>query len=252
MCKIKYSILFFLGLLLLSCDSESAWNCVKKPGAEVEFEELVDGFHSVVIQGHLDLVVIQDSLPQIKVHTRKNLVDNIKFSVEDKVLYIEEKSSCNILRDRSYTTIYLSAPELYNIRNASTGSVRNEGIWKQNKIALISENHLESSYYNNGLFDMHLEVDELSVLANGNSLFQLLGSAKTADVSFYSGNARLEAETMRVLDLEVFHRGANHMMVYPIQSIRGEIVSTGDVRSYNKPPIVEVDEKYSGSLIFVE
>lgn len=252
MCKIKYSIVFFLGLLLWGCDSESAWDCVQKPGTGVTFEESVADFHSVVVQGHMDLVIIQDTLTRIKVETRKNLAEGIRIWNIDGMLYLDEKSSCSTLKDRSYTTVYLYAPILHSIRNASTGTVRTEGVWIQDKIGLISENHLETSYYNNGVFKMHLEVKELSVLANGTSLFKLEGTAEKANISFYSGTARLEAETMQIQEIEVYHRGANHMLLYPVQAIRGEILNTGDVRAYNKPPIVEVEELYRGSLIFVE
>lgn len=250
--SVKYSILFFLMFLLSGCDSESAWDCVQTPGAGVVFEEHVEEFHSITIQGHMDLVLIQDTLTQIKVETRENLATNIHFSIEDGLLFIEEASSCNILKNRSYTTVYIHAPELLSIRNASTGAVRNEGVWVQDEITLISENYFDSAYYNSGTFDMHLEVGELSVLANGNSLFQLKGTADKADISFYSGSARLEANTMQIQEIDLYHRGYNHMLVYPVQAIRGEILNTGDVRAYNQPPIVEVEEKYKGSLIFVE
>lgn len=250
--SVKYSILFFLMFLLFGCDSKNAWDCVQTLGTGVVFQESVEQFHSITIQGHMDVVLVQDTLTQIKVETRENLADNIHFSITDGLLFIEEDSSCNILKDRSYTTIYIHAPELRSIRNASTGTIRNEGIWVQDKMALISENHFDSAYYNNGVFDMHLEVGDLSVLANGNSLFQLEGTAEKADISFYSGSARLEAKTMQIQELEVYHRGYNHMLVFPVQAIRGEILNTGDVRAYNLPPIVEVDEKYRGSLIFVE
>lgn len=252
MYKIKYSILFFFVLLLFGCDSESAWDCVQTPGTGIEFEESVGDFHSVVVQDHIDLVVIQDTLLRIKVATRKNLVHGIRISNLDGILYLEEKSSCNTLKERSYTTVYLYAPELQSIRNASTGTVSTEEVWVQDKIGLISENHLEASYYNNGVFNMHLEVEDLSVLANGNSLFKLKGTAEKATISFYSGTARLEAETMHIQEVEIYHRGANHMLLYPVQAIRGEILNTGDVRAYNKPPVVEVEELYKGALIFVE
>lgn len=249
---VKYSLVFFLGLLLFGCDGESTWDCVQKPGAKITFEESVGDFHSVILQGHMDLVIIQDTLMRIKVETRKNLVEGIRISNVDGMLHLEEESSCNILRDRSYTTVYLYVPELYSIRNASTGIVRNEGVWVQENIELISENHLETSYYNNGTFKLHLEVEELNVLANGNSLFELEGAAENATISFYSGTARLEAERLKIQEIDIYHRGTNHMLLYPVQAIRGEILNTGDVRAYNKPPLVSVEELYKGSLSFVE
>lgn len=250
--KVKYNILILLTLIFLGCNSESAWDCVKTPGAEILFEEDVGEFQSVTVQGHMDLVVIQDTLMRVQVKTRENLMGNIQFTIEDGMLYIEDESTCDVLRKRSYTTVYIYAPKLYTIRNASTGMVRNEGVWKQNKIGLICENHFNDSYYNNGVFEMNLEVHELNVLANGHSYFKLEGTAEKADMSVYAGNARIEASSMPIQEIDLYHRGTNHMLLYPTQAIRGEILNTGDVRIYNTPPIVEVDEKYLGSLVIIE
>lgn len=252
MSKRIYFILIILSFLLLRCDSKNSWDCVQTPGSEIVFDASVEEFHSVTALGHVDLVLIQDSLRRIKVETRKNLVDNIQFSTEDGMLFIEDKSSCNILRKRSYTTVYVYAPVLYSIRNASTGTIRNEGVWRQDKISLISDDYQNSSYHNNGVFLMNLELQELSVLTNGHSYFKLEGTAEKAEIAFYSGNARLEANAMQIQEIDVYHRGTNHMLLYPVQAIRGEILSTGDVRIYNLPPIIEVEEKYLGTLEFIE
>src|SRR5690625_5767032 len=75
--KVKYNILILLTLIFLGCNSESAWDCVKTPGAEILFEEDVGEFQSVTVQGHMDLVVIQDTLMRVQVKTRENLMGNI-------------------------------------------------------------------------------------------------------------------------------------------------------------------------------
>jgi hypothetical protein len=40
------------------------------------------------------------------------------------------------------------------------------------------------------------------------------------------------------------------MILYPIQSIKGEIRSSGNVIAKNRPPIVKVETFYTGRLIF--
>ena len=40
------------------------------------------------------------------------------------------------------------------------------------------------------------------------------------------------------------------MIVNPQASIKGSIFGTGDVISVNRPPVVEVEELYTGRLIF--
>src|SRR5690625_2699494 len=122
--KVKYNILILVTLIFFGCNSESAWDCVKTPGAEILFEEDVGEFQSVTVQGHMDLVVIQDTLMRVQVKTRENLMGNIQFTIEDGMLYIEDESTCDVLRKRSYTTVYIYAPKLYTIRKIGRASCR--------------------------------------------------------------------------------------------------------------------------------
>ena len=66
----------------------------------------------------------------------------------------------------------------------------------------------------------------------------------------YAGDCRIYSEDLIIQNLSVFHRSSGPMVVNPQQSIKGKIVSLGDVISKNKPPIVEVEELYRGRLIF--
>src|SRR5690625_6653649 len=118
--KVKYNILILLTLIFLGCNSESAWDCVKTPGAEILFEEDVGEFQSVTVQGHMDLVVIQDTLMRVQVKTRENLMGNIQHTIDDGVLYIEHERTRDVLRKRSYPTVHIYAPMLYTNQNAST------------------------------------------------------------------------------------------------------------------------------------
>lgn len=248
----SFFIYISLSLFLLACQSDSSWDCVKKAGKEVMFEIYPEDFHSVTIIGHLHLTVEQSEETKIEIHTRDNIQDNIDYYVEDGVLYIEEKDNCTWVRDKDYTQVYLQTPQLYNIRNASTGRVTSIGTWEQETLSLIAENHFNSSYYNNGVFKMNLKLDHLVVLSNGNSHFQLEGEVGKALLEVYAGNARIEAESLELSTAEVYHRGMNHMLLSPKDSIYGKLLNTGDVRIYTQPNYVDVEELHRGKLIFVE
>jgi hypothetical protein len=51
-------------------------------------------------------------------------------------------------------------------------------------------------------------------------------------------------------NIDIFQRSSNDMIVNPQQTLTGEIRSTGDVILVNTPPIIEVEEFYTGQLIF--
>jgi hypothetical protein len=69
-------------------------------------------------------------------------------------------------------------------------------------------------------------------------------------LNFYFGNGRLYGEELAVENIKIFHRGSNDMLVNPIQKIEGTIYATGNVILKNVPPIVYVDEVYTGRIIY--
>jgi hypothetical protein len=69
-------------------------------------------------------------------------------------------------------------------------------------------------------------------------------------IGFYSGDTRFEGANLIAQNIDIFQRSSNDMIVNPQQSLTGEIRGTGDVISLNRPPIVEVEEFYTGKLIF--
>jgi hypothetical protein len=60
----------------------------------------------------------------------------------------------------------------------------------------------------------------------------------------------VEAANFEVQNLNIYHRSSNKMIVNPQQSIRGEIRSVGDVIAVFQPLVVEVEQFYTGRLIF--
>ena len=61
---------------------------------------------------------------------------------------------------------------------------------------------------------------------------------------------RFEGEQLIAQHINVYHRGSNKMIVNAQQSLTGTLYSTGDLIAKNHPNEVEVEELYTGSLIF--
>ncbi|MGK0252532.1 MAG: hypothetical protein ACI81G_001972, partial [Gammaproteobacteria bacterium] len=108
----------------------------------------------------------------------------------------------------------------------------------------------ENSKYRIADFRLNLAVGGLEVISNNFSNFYISGTAERALIGFYGGAGRFEGVAFFVEELNVFHRGSNVMIVYPVNSIKGKIVSNGDIIAKNQPDIVEVEERYTGRLIF--
>ena len=76
------------------------------------------------------------------------------------------------------------------------------------------------------------------------------GNVNNLFIGFYSGDSRFEGANLIAENITIFQRSSNDMIINPQQSLKGEIRGTGDVISRNRPVIVEVEQLYTGKLIF--
>ena len=95
-------------------------------------------------------------------------------------------------------------------------------------------------------------TNDLQIVSNGLSKLYLKGSVKSANIGLFSSDTRVEAPELRIDDVNIFHRSTNDIIIFPVNSITGEIRSIGNVIAKNRPPIVDVAELYTGKLLFDE
>ena len=241
----------FVLIFLSSCDSENSFDCAQKAGDRIQKEFEVAEFNTIVVEENLQLIVKEGPQQKVVVQTGKNLINDIKISVTDGVLTLVNDNGCNLVRDYNITQIVVTSPNIETIRNASGYAVQSDGVLRYSSLTLLSEDlEEEDKYHKDGDFRLELAVDSLKITANGLSNFFLSGTANAANIELLEGDMRVEAQNLAVQELYVFHRGTQKVIVNPIQSLRGKVLSTGDLISVNRPPIVEVEETYTGKLIF--
>jgi len=240
-----------LPALYWACDSGNAWDCVQDSGELVQQEYNVDLFKKIQVWERVQLIIQQGNQQSVRVQTGANLIDEIQVVVEDSTLKISDRNSCNYVRDYDITKVFVSTPDIREIRNSSGLTVKSIGTLGFNELRLISNDpgNLEV-YHHDGDFDLDLDVILLVVQSNGLSNFFLRGKAQFMGVRFDDGDPRLEGADLIVNNVNVFHRSTNKIIVNPQVSIRGQIRGLGDVIAVNRPPIVEVEEFFRGRLIF--
>ncbi len=244
-------IYIFIFALLSGCDTDSGIDCFKTSG-EISQEDIALSFFDKVNVGHrVKLFIKQGDEQRVILETGENLRKKIKLNISENRLHIENGNACNLVRDYGITKVFITVPNLTEIRNGSGLAIEGQGVLLFPNITLLSEDtYNEDNYNTDGDFILDLQTENLTIVANGISNFFLSGTATTAHLGLYSGDSRLEAHNLIIDDLTLYHRSSNKMFVNPRQSIRGEIRSTGDVISLNQPPVVEVEEFYTGRLIF--
>lgn len=245
-------LLYFLAIVLLvGCDSEKGWDCTQAAGSIVQREMMLQPFDKVLVYGRVKLFIQQGEEQKIVIESGKNLMPDIDLAVNEGRLEINNDNACNLFRNYGLTKIYITSPNITEIRSSTGLEIESVNTLSYAKLLLLSEDQaMEDQYHIDGDFNLDLNVQNLNVVANGLSKFYLKGSAQTASFGLYSGDCRIYAENLIVQDLTVYHRSTGPMVVNPQVSIKGKLVSIGDVISKNRPPIVEVEELYRGRLIF--
>jgi hypothetical protein len=251
MTKIKHILVFGLTVLLVGCNSESASDCFQSAGTISRKEVTVANFTKITVFENVSLVLKQGLEIKVEVETGENLRNEVTATVEDGRLLLRDTNDCNYVREYGLTKIYVTAPNVDEIRSSTGLKIESDGVLEYPVLRLISEsfNNPESET-KDGEFDLELDSDYVSILVNGISYFKLRGTTDVFKVTIAAGDSRTEAQKLTAIRVEFDHRGSNDLLVNPQESLTGEIRGTGNVVSYDSPALVEVDELYKGKLIF--
>ncbi|NNM23565.1 MAG: DUF2807 domain-containing protein [Flavobacteriaceae bacterium] len=247
----RHFIYISILIVAMACNSEKAPNCLQSQGDLIQTEMEVAPFMRIRIEDDVSLIIRQGPVQEVIIETGSNLLNDVEVTVEGETLVVRDHNRCNLVRDFGITTAIVTTPDLLEIRNSSEFHVRGEGVLSFPFLTLTSNTTggIEGSR-KSGDFTLRVECKELRVAANGFSAFYISGFAQKAVIGFEDEVPRFEGADLFVNDLLFLQRSANVMIVNPLERLRGEIFGIGNVISVNRPPIVEVEEFYTGRLIF--
>ncbi|NRA92352.1 MAG: DUF2807 domain-containing protein [Psychroserpens sp.] len=246
----KQVLIIMFGLILLSCNGEDVPDCFQNAGEIIQEDIVVSDFNKIVSLPGIELIVKQDAVQKVVVETGEFLLNDIEVRVENNTLVLENNNTCNLSGDYGLTKVYVSAPNLIEIRNGSAQAVRSDGVLAYDNLRLVSED-INSSYDVNtdGVFIIQVDCNSVNCVVNNLSTIFISGQTEDLFVGYYSGDARFEGGQLVAQNVEIFQRSSNDMIINAQQSITGEIRSTGDVILVNTPPVIDVQQYYTGQLI---
>ena len=245
--KCLYSCFFFF----FSCNSENAPDCFQNAGDLVRIEAEVPEFLNITVFENLDLVIKQGDEQKVEIESGEFLINDISAQVEDGRLILRNENGCNIFREYGLSTVYVTSPNIEQIRSSTGGLISSDGPLNYPNISLVSESFIEpEAETTDGSFDIELENEQVGIVVNGIAYFNLRGRTNNLSVNIAAGDSRIEAEDLITQNVSVNHRGSNDVFVNPQQRISGVIRGYGDVISVNRPAEVEVEELFNGRLIF--
>lgn len=247
----KKYILIVLVVTFFSCDSENALDCFQRTGEVVSKKVEVPDFTRIIVNPNVALILKVGTPTSVTLETGKNLLDEVSAIVEGDRLMLSDTNGCNVVRGFNQTKVYVTAPDVTEIRSVTQFDISSDGVLTYPSLSLISEDFSEDTGGNtNGTFHLQVNAESVSIVGNNIASFFIEGTTTSLDVNFASGTGRFEGAGLIAENVTIFHRGANKMIVNPQQSITGEIRSTGDVISVTKPPTVKVEAFFTGKLVF--
>ena len=246
----KYFFKYILILtLIISCDSEDAGDCFQTAGKMIQQEISVESFEKIIINERISLIIKEGPIQKIVIETGENLINDIKIEVSNNQFTASNHNKCNFVRDYELTKIFITAPNITEIRNSSNLKVISDGILTYPSLNLISEDYL-LDYLNVGDFNIEVNNTTTRIVSNGISNFYIHGTTTNLNIFFAAGDSRFEGKTLIATNVQVTNKSSNDILVNPQNKIEGAIFSLGNVIAFNRPTIINVIEHYKGKLIF--
>ncbi|WP_445732318.1 head GIN domain-containing protein [Mariniflexile sp.] len=240
----------FILILLFSCNSENAGDCFQTTGTVIEQEVSVPVFDKILVNRDIELIIKEGVEQKVVVETGKNLLNDVKAIVVDGKLILTDNNSCNYVRTYGITKVYVTAPNITEIRSSTQYEVRSDGVLTYPSLTILAEDYNAPDTFTNGNF--RLQIDNNSFSAVFNNISNCFVSGKTTDlnITLAAGTSRFEAQNLMAQNVVFWNRSSNDIIVNPQQSLIGAISGTGNVIAITHPPIVNVEQLYKGKLIF--
>ena len=241
-----------IGLLLIFISCEKPSECIESTGSTVKRTFSVNPFARIKVYRGIAVVITQGTDYKVEVQSGSNIIDNIAVNQVDDQLIFKDNTTCNWLRAYGQTTVYITTPTLSEIYSKTDRDISSNGVLTYpvlNLFALDVDGDGEDAA---GTGDFHLTINnsQLVIQNNNVSRYYISGTTTDAVLDFWAGDGRIEAGDLTAQTIEVYDRGSNDMIVKPMQSITGKMVSTGDIILKNNPPIVNVEQLYMGHVIY--
>jgi len=246
----KRIVYILIVAVIFSCNSEDANDCFQKAGGIVQQEVVVQNFERILVNRDVELILKEGTDVQVIIETGENLINDVEAIVVGDELRLTDYNTCNYVREYGITKVYVTAPNIKEIRSSTQYDISSDGILNYSNLKLFSEDSNVSGTFTVGDFRLNINSTQLNITANNMSSFYISGQVENAFIGFYSGAGRFEGANLIAQKINVYHRGSNDMIVNPQQRLIGQLLGTGDLISLNMPAIVEVEQIYTGQLIF--
>lgn len=243
-------MIHILILLFIASGCSVTEDCFKKTSDFVLQTIEVTNFDKIVVEKGVALVIKEGPEYLVQVSTSANLVEDIHVAVVDGTIQIKDESECNLVRDFGQTTVFITTPSLTEIHSFTEKDIISDGVLTFPILRLFTLE--EEKVTGTGDFRLNLQCGQLVVESNTLAGYFIEGEVQELLVNFYSGDGKFVGTNFQATKIKVFHRSSNNLILYPTESIMGDIYGNGNIILKNIPSIIQITEHYTGKLIIEE
>jgi hypothetical protein len=236
--------------MILACGSENAGDCFQKAGSIIQLEVSVANFDKILVNRDVELIIEEGATQKIVIETGKNLMNDVSAIVINGRLTLTDENTCNYVRDYGITKVYVTSPNITEIRSSTQYDVSSKGVLTFPSLSVSSEDYNVPDTFTNGDFRLQIDNDSFRLVFNNISNCFISGQTNNLNITFAAGTSRFDGRNLIAQNVNISNRSSNDMIVNPQQSITGKISGPGNVIAVNQPPTVDVEELYKGRLIF--
>src|SRR5680860_698087 len=134
----NYVYIVFI-ILLASCNTENAPDCLQNSGNLIREEVSLSEFTKITVFENVALVLKQDDVQQVEIETGEYLRDEVSATVEGDRLLLKDTNDCNYFREYGLTTVYITSPNITEIRSSTGQLIKSDGVLAYGSLTLLSE-----------------------------------------------------------------------------------------------------------------
>jgi hypothetical protein len=245
-------LFLFIVLITVFNSCEKPSDCVESTGAIITKDVAVLPFKKIKVYKGIEVVITQGTEYKVQIEAGENFIDNVQVTQSGDQLIFKDDASCNWVRTYGTTKILVTTPTLEEVYSKTDRNISSNGVltFPSLKVYSLDKDGDGEKGAGTGDFLLNVNNDYLHIESNNVSRFYLSGQTNQANLFFSFGDGRIEAQNLIAQTITVYHRGSNDMIVNPIQSISGTMNSTGNIILKNVPSVVDVQQLFSGHVIY--
>ncbi|WP_375578052.1 DUF2807 domain-containing protein [Marivirga tractuosa] len=243
--NIKCIFLLLASFSYQACDSEDAFDCIKKSGEEttVIIDDFPD-FAELLIHDDIELEIVENDEEYFELTYGKNLIPKIVMDHENDSLSFFNQNFCGWTRDFEKPKLkWFTDKSTIRVNCLSNGEITSADTIRNDFVIRIQSATNE--------VNLKINNNNTSLLSNSSTYFNVAGKCNGLRIAAYFNDGKYDCGDLISNRANVLQRGYNDIIVNVKDSLIGNIENAGRIL-YKGNPGVDVAVSNGGELIHLD